>query len=190
MCTGRFNPPGNLTARRDYATYNPNLTVASNGTYTPTSSDHPKIIQIGKSFFESFQTWLRTQYAYGFNFAVDKSTGQRTLSVTTPLACEALQHGRLAYWEMGNEPDLYKTSAQGVKRRSAWNEQDYVDQWHANTINVKHIVSKVCSKEPFRWMAPSFAGTKNSLDPVRVWQAGLGNDKDVKIFSSHKCTCC
>lgn len=171
---------------QDYATYNPSLPVARNGTYTGTSSDYPTIVEIGKSFFDSFATWPNTQYTYGFDFAVDNATGQYTLNATVPLACNALRHGKLAYWEMGNEPDLYPTSAQGVKRPLSWKEPQYVAQWQANTSTIKHLVSKACPGEPYGYMAPSFAGTTNYLDPVRTFQDGLDNEKDIKIISIHK----
>ena len=86
---------------------------------------------------------------------------------------------------MGNEPDLYKTSVQGIKRPSTWNESDYVAEWDEKTELVKSVIDPNCSGY-YTWIAPSFAGTNNSLSPVGVWQNALGGDNDIKEVSSHK----
>lgn len=108
-----------------------------------------------------------------------------------PYACEALgQDDRLNVWELGNEPDLYRTSAQGIVRPVTWTEQDYVDEWLNLTRQIKNVLQANCSKlttaSEYQYMAPSFAGTGNSLDPIRTWEDGLNDDKDIEYISSHK----
>ena len=166
--------------------YDADLDVAINGTFTPVAEDYPTILFIGKSFFESYSTWTDTKFIHGFNLGKNNSAGYETLEATVPLACEALKGGKLAYWELGNEPDLYKTSAQGIIRPSNWTEKDYVDEWLNKTRIFKSLVSENCSDEPYSYISPSFAGTKNSLDPIRAWHAGLDTDKDIALISSHK----
>ena len=60
-----------------------------------------------------------------------------------PLVCKAFELSSDFYhWPLGNEPDLYKTSAQGIVRLSWWNESDYVPQrlnlpdsrWHKAAV--------------------------------------------------------
>ena len=104
-----------------------------------------------------------------------------------PLACNALSGGKLFAFELGNEPDLYKTSSQGIVRATSWNEQAYVDEWLNKTRLIRSLVAgnANCSAE-YGYIAPSFAGTGNSLDPVRTWHDGLDADGDIKLISSHK----
>jgi len=92
---------------------------------------------------------------------------------------------------MGNEPDLFKTSAQGIMRPSTWSEVDYVKEWNSKVASVKEALSKSCgddwvSAQKFKWIAPSFAGTSNSLDAVKSWKAGMDKSGDIAQFSSHK----
>lgn len=181
--------PQLLTDTRDYALYDPSLTTATNGSKTPASQDYPTILSIGKSFFESYQTWPNVKYSHGFNLGKNGTAGHDTLVATVPLACQALSGGKLAYWELGNEPDLFKTSAQGIVRPSSWNESDYVTEWLEGTRLIKSLVAENCPDEPYSYMAPSFAGTHNSLDPVRTWHAGLDTDQDIALISSHKYDC-
>lgn len=106
-------------------------------------------------------------------------------------ACKALSNGNFLYWEMGNEPDLYKTSAQGGVRPATWSEADYVKEWNDKLESVKGALRSKCgdawtSKENFKWFAPSFAGTENSLSPIKSWNAGLDKSGVVAKFSSHK----
>ena len=165
--------------------YDPNLTVATNGTYTSKSADYPTILSIGQSFFESYATWPDVQFTHGFNLAKNDSAGYDTLIATVPLACNALSGGKLLAFELGNEPDLYKTSAQGVTRPASWTEQTYVDEWLNKTRLIQSLISSNCSAD-YGYIAPSFAGTRNNLDPVKSWQDGLYTDKDIIQISSHK----
>jgi len=107
-----------------------------------------------------------------------------------PLACQALNGTKLAYWQLGNEPDVYKTSAQGPVRPSGWNETDYVEEWLQRKRVMKQIVQQHCpeviEQKKFRFYAPSFAGTGNGLNLVTTWKAGLDADDDISFIDSHK----
>ena len=177
---------GILTSFRDYALYNASLPVATVGINTQSSQDYPTILTIGPSFFDSYSTWPGTTYIHGFNLAKNGTVGLNSLLATVPLACKALENGKLAYWELGNEPDLYKTSAQGIVRPANWTEQSYVDEWLNKTRMMRTIMAQSCPDLPFDFIAPSFAGTSNSLDPIITWRDGLDQDKDISLISSHK----
>lgn len=163
--------------------------MAANGTYTNKSQDYPTILYIGSSYFDSYSTWPDTKYIHGFDLAKNRSVGVDSLLATVPLVCKALENGKLAYWELGNEPDLYKTSAQGVVRPSSWNEQAYVNEWLNKTRAIKAVLSKSCpnltTDDLYKYIAPSFAGTSNSLDAIIAWRDGLDTDKDIALISSH-----
>ena len=104
--------------------------------------------------------------------------------------CKALEGGKLLHWELGNEPDLYKTSAQGHVRPMNWTEQDYVDEWLHWTRAIKVALADACPdlamNKSYTYYAPSFAGVSNSLNPIVTWEDGLDTDKDIAIISSHK----
>jgi hypothetical protein len=154
------------------------------------SVDYPYIIYIGPSFFESYATWPKTKFSHGFNLGKNGSEGLETLLNTVPLACKALQDGKLAYWELGNEPDLFKTSSQGPVRPSNWTEQDYVDEWLAKSRKIHDALAKACpemaTEKNYQYLAPSFAGLTNSLDPVATWKDDLNTDKNIALNSVHK----
>ena len=178
---------------QDYALYNASLKTAINGTYNlARSADYPTTIFIGPSYFESYSTWPGTRYTHGFNLGLggNNSAGWETLLETVPLACKALQGGKLLWWEYGNEPDLYSTSSQGPVRPPSWNESTYVAQWLNGTRHIKSQLEKYCpdmtSNSTYGYYAPSFAGTSNHLKPVLTWADGLDVDEDIKIISSHK----
>lgn len=118
------------------------------------------------------------------------SAGWKTLIDTVPLACKALGGGKLLWWEYGNEPDLFSTSAQGPVRPANWTESTYVSQWLNGTRAIKAALQSACpeltSNSTYGYLAPSFAGTNNHLKPVKTWQDGLGVDQDIKLISSHK----
>jgi hypothetical protein len=186
-----LNVIGNLTGTlplirvggntQDFALYDPNLSEARSGSFPSSSADYPNVISIGDAFFDSFNTWPGVQFIYGFNFAINNASGADTLSGTAPLACKALEGGKLAAWEMGNEPDLY-----GGRRPSDWAEPGYITEWHANTSTVKDLVSQACPGEPFGWYAPSVAGPNNHINPVTLFADGLGQDGDITFISTHK----
>jgi len=177
---------------QDYALYNASLPYALNGTIIPSrSADYPTEIYIGPSYFESYQTLPGTKFTHGFNLGLggNNTAGWETLLETVPLACKALQ-GKLLWWEYGNEPDLYSTSAQGPVRPPSWNESTYVSQWLNGTRAIKSQLTKYCpdltSNSTYGYIAPSFAGVNNHLKYAKTWADGLDNDHDIKLISSHK----
>lgn len=200
-----LNNIGNLTGTKpylrvggntqDYAIYNASLPTSTYGIINPArSEDYPTTLYIGPSYFESYATFPDTKYLHGFNLGLGGNNshpeGWSTLLETAALACKSLEGGKLLWWEYGNEPDLYSTSAQGAVRPSDWNETMYVSQWLNGTRAIKEVVANVCpdmiSGDQYGYMAPSFAGVSNHLNPVTTWRDGLDADEDVKVFSSHK----
>lgn len=177
---------------QDFAIFNASLEVAQVGIIIPAvSKDYPRDLTIGPRFYESFTTWPDTKYIYGFNLATNGTIGRQSLLATAQHACQALQNGKLAYWELGNEPDLYdRTTALGARRPESWNEVDYVNEWLNGTRAIHDTIAQYCpslaSNSSYKYYAPSFAGTGNNhLDPLRTWQDGLDADKDIGIISSH-----
>lgn len=175
---------------QDYAIFNKSLDVASVGIVDPSRSpDYPTTLTIGPTYFESYGTWPDVQFVHGFNLGRNSNTARQGLLDSVPYACEALQE-KLLFWELGNEPDLYKTSAQGPVRPRNWTEQDYVNEWHDWTRAIKMEMQKACPEltedYKYRYYAPSFGGTTNSLDPLRTWKDRLDEDEIIGVISSHK----
>lgn len=177
---------------QDYAIFNKSQTEPFIGIYnTEISPDYPTTITIGPGFFDSYHTWPGTRYVHGFNLGRNSSTARQGLIDSAPYACKALENGRLLHWELGNEPDLYKSSAQGPVRPPTWNEQDYVDEWLKYSREIRAAVKLACPElatgAAYKYYAPSFAGAgTNSLDPIVTWRDGLDTDKDIAIISTHK----
>jgi hypothetical protein len=178
---------------QDYALYNSSLPFALNGTFNPAkSADYPTTIYIGPSYFESYSTWNATKFSHGFNLGLggNRLDGWQTLLDTVPLACKALGASKLYWWEYGNEPDLYSTSAQGPVRPSTWNEGTFVEQWLNGTRKIKELLHAHCpemtSNGSYGYLAPSFAGTTNHLKAPATFRGGLSVDGDIRLFSSHK----
>jgi len=96
----------------------------------------------------------------------------------------------LLYWELGNEPDLYKTSAQGHVRPPTWTGCDYVSEWLNVTGKIGESMAQSCAEmaksSECQYIAPSFAGTNNSLKPLTIWKDNLDAANDIALFSSHK----
>ncbi|KAK4546058.1 hypothetical protein LTR36_002195 [Oleoguttula mirabilis] len=175
---------------QDYAIFNSSLDVASVGIFnTNVSSDYPTTLTIGPAYFESYQTWPETKFTHGFNLGRNSTAARQALIDSVPYACKALEGGKLLHWELGNEPDLYKTSSQGPVRPPTWNEQDYVDEWLRWTRAIRAAMEGPCpnlaSNKSYKYYAPSFGGTSNSLDPIITWEDGLDADKDIAVISSH-----
>ncbi|KAF2090616.1 glycoside hydrolase family 79 protein [Saccharata proteae CBS 121410] len=171
---------------QDYAIYDPNLSTATLGIIDPSkSTDYPTNLTIGPSFFSSYASFPSTKHIHGFNLGKNSTAARSSLLASVPVACAALSHGNLLYWEYGNEPDLYKTSSQGAVRPSDWDEQDYVDEWLDGTATIKSQLAESCPELTESWIAPSFAGTGNSLDPVVTWEKGLDEEGDIALISSH-----
>lgn len=113
-----------------------------------------------------------------------------TLLATVPLACKALGNGKLAYWEIGNEPDLFKTTTPNSVRPPTWTESDYVTEWLERERAIRSQLKKSCPEmatdSRYKYIAPSFAGLTNSLDAVKTWQGGINKDKTIALNSMHK----
>lgn len=177
---------------QDYAVFNKSQTEPLIGIYNSAiTEDYPTTITIGPGFFDSYHTWPGTKYVHGFNLGRNSSTARQGLIDSAPYACKALENGRLLHWELGNEPDLYKTSAQGPVRPPTWDEQDYVDEWVNYSREIRAAMRTACPElatdAAYKYYAPSFAGAgTNSLDPIVTWQDGLDTDKDIAIISTHK----
>ncbi|PWY92738.1 hypothetical protein BO70DRAFT_282858 [Aspergillus heteromorphus CBS 117.55] len=173
---------------QDYALYDKDLESATNATYiTSIATDYPLILSFGPAFFESYSTWPGTKFIHGFNLAKNSSADLELLIESVPLACRALEGGNLAYWELGNEPDLYKTSAQGIVRPANWTEQDYVDEWVNKTAAIKQKMAETCPDlaADSKYIAPSFAGVSNSLNPVVTWEKGFDRKRNIALNSEH-----
>ncbi|EMC91297.1 glycoside hydrolase family 79 protein [Baudoinia panamericana UAMH 10762] len=175
---------------QDYAVFNSSIAVAEIGIVNPAiSPDYPTTLTIGPAYFESYQTWPNTKFIHGFNLGRNSTFAREGLIASVPYACKALQGGRLLHWELGNEPDLFKTSAQGIVRPSNWTEQSYVNEWLNWTRAIKAAMTGPCpdlaSSQNYTYYAPSFAGTSNSLDPIRTWEDGLDTDKDIAVITTH-----
>lgn len=177
---------------QDYAVFNKSQAEAIIGIYDPAiTEDYPTTITIGPTFFDSYHTWPNTRYVHGFDLARNSSVARRGLIDSAPYACKALEDGRLLYWELGNEPDLYKTSGQRDVRPPTWDEQDYVDEWLKYSRALREAMRPACPQlatdAAYKYYAPSFAGTGgNSLNPIVAWEKGLDTDKDIAIITSHK----
>ncbi|KAF2809963.1 uncharacterized protein BDZ99DRAFT_508580 [Mytilinidion resinicola] len=150
---------------------------------------YPTILSIGPLFFESYLTWPDTKFIHGFNLGKNSTAARESLIASVPLACKALSEGKLLYWELGNEPDLYKTSAQGPVRPSNWTEADYVSEWNSVVGDIRAAMMDsdpdFATSSQFKWIAPSFGGVGNSLKAVPTWLDGLNANANIALFSSH-----
>lgn len=154
------------------------------------SNDYPYILYIGPSYFESYSTWPGTKFSHGFNMGKNDTAAMDTLLATVPLACKALQNGKLMDWELGNEPDLFKTTTPHAVRPADWSDSDYVAEWLSKTRAMKRTMAKSCpdmaTASTYQYLAPSFAGLTTSLNAVTTWQDGLDADQDISLNSMHK----
>lgn len=178
---------------QDYALYDANQKEALIGIYNNSRSpDYPTTITIGKAYLESYRTWPGVKFSHGFNLGLGatKPQGWNTIQETAPLVCEALSHDNLYTWEYGNEPDLFSTSSQGPVRPKDWNEATYVEQWQNGTNEIRKQIQKACpelaAKGQPTFMAPSFAGVGSHLNGPKTFKAGLDNNDDIALFSTHK----
>lgn len=119
--------------------------MATVGIYIPSiSTDYPRILHFGPSFFESYHTWPAVKFTHGFNLAKNSSHARKVLIESVPYACKALEGGRLLDWELGNEPDLYSTSSQGPVRPPNWNPKWYVRQWLHWSTAIRAKMAQAC----------------------------------------------
>lgn len=162
--------------------------MAIAGTYDYNRSrDYPTTITIGPSYFDSYRALTPTRYTHGFNLALGATTsrGWDSLSATAPLACEAIGEN-LDHWEYGNEPDLYSVSAQGPVRPPSWDADSYVDQWLNGTQHIRKALASACPETADSpWVAPSNGGVRNPLRAQAQWAAGLNQDNNIGLFSTH-----
>lgn len=183
----------NLThLSRDYYTFDATQQEALVGSVDPSRSpDYPTTISIGPSYFDSYTTWPGFSYVHGLNLGKNGTVGHDTLVATVPLVCQHLAAtDRLAYWQLGNEPDLFKTSAQGPVRPSWWSEADYVDEYLNKTRIIRQLVQEHCpeviDQDKLKYQAPSFAGTENSLNLITTWTEDIDADGEIALIDSHK----
>ena len=197
-----LNNIGNLTGTKpyirvggntqDYAIFNSSLlNLATIGIFNDTiSPDYPTTLTFGPKFFQSYHTWPDTKFTHGFNLGRNSTAARKALIESVPYACKALEGDRLLYWELGNEPDLYSTSSQGPVRPPSWNERWYVRQWLHWSREIHAAMEEPCPRlaeeANYKYYAPSFAGTQNTLNPLITWRHGLDKDKDIAVITSHK----
>ncbi|KAK5173363.1 uncharacterized protein LTR77_002044 [Saxophila tyrrhenica] len=195
-----LNNLGNLTGTKpyirvggntqDYAVFNSSLLdLATIGIVDPAKSpDYPTTLTFGPKYFQSYHTWPDVKFVHGFNLGRNSTAARNALIESVSYACEALA-GRLLYWELGNEPDLYSTSSQGAVRPPNWNERWYVHQWLHWTRAIRKAMEKSCpglaSEKEYKYYAPSFANTDATLDPLITWQDGIDKDKDIAVITTH-----
>jgi len=163
---------------------------------TPTA-DQPANLTFGPKFFDSYHTWPDASFVHGFNLKYNTSDDRAALLAQVPYACASLRN-QLIGWELGNEADLYAVVFPGVNatrfpaaRSSSWKESDYAGQWREWSEAIDMAVQEYCpdvAAADDYWYAPSFADSPklSALDPVKAWQAGLGSDRDLKVFAGHQ----
>ncbi|KIV90003.1 hypothetical protein PV10_07353 [Exophiala mesophila] len=176
---------------QDYYTFDATQQEALVGSVDPSRSpDYPTTISIGPSYFDSYTTWPGFSYVHGLNLGKNGTVGYDTLVATVPLVCQHLAAtNRLAYWQLGNEPDLFETSTQGPVRPSWWAEPQYVEEYLNKTRIIRGLVQEHCpeviEQDRLKYQAPSFAGTANNLDLVTTWNEGIDADSEIALIDSH-----
>ena len=156
------------------------------------SQNDPTVLEYGGSFFESYQTFANTKFIHGFNLAKQGEGYLRNLEDGAIVACGALK-GKLLYWELGNEPDMYAVSstlaANGNVRPKNWNDAAYATEWLNVTRQIRQQMGYTCkdmvTAQAYKFIAPSFAGTQG-MDPWEAFQAGIDKDNIIAEFSSHR----
>ncbi|KAF2671224.1 hypothetical protein BT63DRAFT_349935, partial [Microthyrium microscopicum] len=179
---------------QDYALLDGYLKTALNNSMSiPTSADGT--LEYGGVFFESYATFTNTKYIHGFNLAKSNDGFRRNLEAGSILACNGLKNGRLLYWELGNEPDMYKKTQvatgpnQGHLRPTSYSENTYATEWSNITADLRSQIEITCPEmitdQAFQFTAPSFAGTSNGMDPWTAWTDLQKATPVAKQFSSH-----
>jgi hypothetical protein len=122
---------------RDYALLDGYLKTAFN--YTKKASEiKPTILEYGGPFFESYQTFANTKFIHGFNLAKQGDGYRRNLYDGAIVACNALK-GKLLYWELGNEPDMYSVQAGNLNanvRPKSWNDAAFASEVSENLYRI------------------------------------------------------
>lgn len=174
---------------QDHATFDPSLPGRTPVVNVSTSQD-PEAFLIAPGFFEAFDAWPDdVGFIYGFNLAGNDSVAARSLNETAVQACRVLGgNGKLRYWELGNEPDLYTQTAPAV-RPSNWDEMDYVREWLSKSRILTQVIEQNCPglvhDGKLDFMAPSFWDVNGHLNPVTTWNDGLGDDHDIDLITGH-----
>lgn len=165
--------------------FDENLKLGINGTYTDSAADYPTIITFGPLYFESYQTWPNTKFIHGFNLGKNSAEDQARTLQSVQYACKALREGKLLYWELGNEPDLFVNRI----RPREWNETNYSVEWLNGTRNIREEMTKACpdlaTDGLYKYIAPSFAGLINSLDYENTLEL-IATDDNIGQISGHK----
>ncbi len=77
-----------------------------------------------------------------------------------------------------------------MRDKATWNEETYVDQWLNNTQTIKNLLGQHCPEllegGRYGYFAPSFANVNNYMNGTTAWNDGLDDDKNIRLFSSHK----
>ncbi|KAF2190355.1 glycoside hydrolase family 79 protein [Zopfia rhizophila CBS 207.26] len=173
----------------DFTIFDPNQREALKGNYTLNiTRDYPFSISMGPSFFESYQTWDNFSFIHGFNLESNDTKGYHTLVETVPLMCKALKGNRLAYWQIGNEPDLFKTFFD--RRPAWWDEEQFAREWLSKTRLIKELVRNSCPEViengKYMFYAPAFAaGPGNTLNISKAFDGGLAEDDNIAFIDMH-----
>lgn len=159
----------------------------------PITSGSPRLIYIGPSWYKSLANLPGSKFIYGFNLAANDTynpQSRASLLASARYACQALQNGSFAYWELGNEPDLYRNSSGVARRPATWSNEDYVSEWLNGTRAIKPVIQQYCpslgGSASYKFYAPSFAAASGQrLDLVGVLRDGLDADGTVGVISMH-----
>jgi hypothetical protein len=190
-----LNNIGNITGTKPYvrvggnsqdlAIYDPNLENATKASFSDSSGIRRFVnVEIGSSFFDSYNTWPNVKFIHGLNMKNSSSgpIGWQSLMDTIPVACQTLQ-GKLLFWEYGNEPDFYP------RPRSAWNDSTYVATWANGTSAIKDLLDQHCpelaDEGAFGFVGPSLAEA-NNLPPQGIFQNGYNKNGSVKVYTLHQ----
>lgn len=170
------------TRARDRAIYDP---YQANATALRCPTAPTAITCIGKSFFDSYNSFPNTKYSHGFNLAWNNYSGYLTLEQTVPLACKAIGLANFEAWELGNEPDLYI----GKWRPENWTVGEYLADWENGTAHIHSYLQQACpgfSDRGYQFMAPSLSSPGARIPPDDVAADGESTVKHpVNRFSVH-----
>ena len=171
----------------DLAIYEASVPTATRATWRDNGNDgiSPQDIQIGPSFFEAYGTWPGVKFIHGLNLknASNSALGWHSLLNQVSVACQALEGGKLLWWEYGNEPDYYP------RPPSQWNDGTFVLTWGNGTTAIRAQLSRSCpdmaSDDSYGYVGPSLAEVK-VLPPVGLLQNGLNTNDSIKQYTMHQ----